>query len=159
MPKATVLEKYLERKQQLQQQIVQEKVTATLLWQYGELAYRISVLETCQAYCRSAPITTNVQSLTHHYHMLDAYIQNIAQERGYGPARGSDTEKERNAARTNLGRVIDDYRKRFASFVPASENIYSQEISKIVGVFLPVWLQMRETFGPLREEKKKEETH
>lgn len=154
---ATVLEKYRNRKQQVQQRIDQGQATADTIWQYGELAYRISVLETCQSYTKSAPATTKTESLTKHYQMLDAYIQNLATERAYGPMRGPDTEKERNAARMNLSRVIDDYRKRFASFAPSRDTAYSEEIRKVINAFMPVWLQMRETFVPLRE--KKEEQH
>lgn len=149
----TVLQRYQQDVKQLQQYMAQNRITADILWRYGELSYRISVLETCQVYCKSAPVTTNTQALTRHYQMFDAYIQNLAQERSYGPMRGPDTEKERNAARVNLGRVIDDYRKRFTSFAPAFNEAYGQEIGKVVGAIMPVWLQMRETFVPLRVEK------
>lgn len=154
---ATVLEKYRQYQQVLQQQMEQNGITQEILWKYGELVYRIGVLETCKTYSVSAPSTTKVNSLTRHYEMLDTYIQCIAQERSYGPSRGPDTEKERNAARSNLSRVIGDYRKRFSSFTPSSNAAYGQEIGRVMGVFLPVWLQMRETFVPL-EEKKKEGT-
>lgn len=151
---ATVLEKYWQQKQALTQQMEQEKITAGILWRFGELVYRISVLETCQAYCKSAPVTADMQALLRHYQMLDAYIQSLALERSYGPNRGPDTEKERNAAKTNLSRVIEDYRKRFSSFAPASNKAYGQEIGKAVNTIMPVWLQLRETFVPLKEEKK-----
>lgn len=153
---ATVLENYRQDMQQLQQQMEQERITSDMLWRYGELVYRIGVLETCRAYSKSAPVTTKEQFLTAHYQMFDAYIQNISLERNYGPMRGQDTEKERNAARANLSRVVGDFRKRFSSFIPSNDATYSEEISKVIKVFMPVWLQMRETFVPLKKEKKED---
>lgn len=153
MPKPTILEKYRDRKYQLMQKIGQERVTADAVWQCGELAYRVSVLETCQTYAKSAPVTTKTEPLTKHYQMLDAYIQNLATERAYGPMRGPDTEKERNAARMNLSRVIGDYRNRLSSFAPSRDTAYSEEVGRVINAFMPAWLQMRETFVPLREKK------
>lgn len=150
---ATVLENYGLEKLEMLQRMEQERITSDILWRYGELVYRISVLETCQAYCKSAPVCTNMQALMHHYQMLDAYIQNLAWERSYGPNRGQDTEKEREAAKMNLGRVIQDYRTRFSRFAPAADTAYGQEIGKVVNTLMPVWLQFRETFVPLRKEK------
>lgn len=150
---ATMLETYTQRKQALAQSMAQGGIKADTLWRYGELAYRVSVLETCQAYCRSAPVCTDRNALAMHYQMLDAYVQCLALERAYGPNRGQDTEKEREAAKINLGRVIQDYRGRFSSFAPTTDKSYSQEVSKVIGVLMPAWLQLRETFVPLREEK------
>ena len=75
-------------------------------------------------------------------------------ERRYGPNRGPDTQKERDAAQNNLGRVIADYRKRFSSFAPSSQESYSHEISKVVQTLLPAWLQYRNTFVPLKKKEK-----
>lgn len=150
---ATVLETYEQDKQELVQRMAQRAINADILWRYGELVYRIGVLETCQAYCRSAPVCRDMPSLMRHYQMLDAYIQNLALERSYGPDRGPDTEKERDAARTNVRRVLEDYRNRFCRFAPSSDTAYSQEISRVVNTVMPVWLQLRETFVPLRKEK------
>lgn len=64
------------------------------------------------------------------------------------------TQKERDAAQNNLGRVIADYRKRFSSFAPSSQESYSHEISKVVQTLLPAWLQYRNTFVPLKKKEK-----
>ena len=53
---ATVLENYYGFRQQLLQRMTQQQITAGDLWLYGEVLYRIGVLETCQMYLRSAPI-------------------------------------------------------------------------------------------------------
>ena len=105
---ATVLENYYGYRQQLLQRMAQPPISPADLWLYGEILYRIGVLETCQMYLRSAPITREVPCLQGHYMMLDAYVQNLARERRYGPNRGPDTQKERDAAQVNLERVIQD---------------------------------------------------
>ena len=153
---ATVLEKYQARKQELLPLISEGKATTRTLWQLSEVTYRISIMETLRIFCDTAPVTAEMKTLQMHYRMLDAFIQNIAQERSYGPNRGSDTEKERNAARTNLDRVIQDYRRRFSSFTPSYNESYQWEVSEVMKVLMPAWLQMRETFVPLREENKEE---
>lgn len=50
------------------------------------------------------------------------------------------------AAQNNLERVIQDYRKRFSGFHPASPEAYRKEIGRVVTTFLPAWLQYRNTF-------------
>ena len=71
---ATVLEKYWNLRCQVEQMMAQNPSHAGLLWSYGEVIYRISVLETCQSFC-----------LRGHYQMVDAFIQCMTQERRYGP--------------------------------------------------------------------------
>lgn len=150
---ATVLEKYYGLRQELEQCMGQAPIRADHLWFFGEVAYRIGVLETCQMYSRSAPISTDTATLMGHYQMLDAYVQSLALERRYGPDRGPDTQKEREAAQNNLGRVIYDYRNRFSGFRPASAESYSNEIRRVITTLLPAWLQFRETFVPIKKAK------
>ena len=64
---ATVLENYYGYRQQLLQRMSQPPISASDLWLYGEILYRIGVLETCQMYLRSAPITCEVPFLQGHY--------------------------------------------------------------------------------------------
>ena len=104
-------------------------------------------------YQRSAPVTTNIATLMGHYQMLDAYIQSLTYERRYGPDRGPDTQKERDAAQNNLGRVIQDYRSRFSGFRPASDDSYSNEVRRVITTLLPAWLQFRETLVPIKKAK------
>lgn len=151
---ATVLENYYSIRAQVDKRIVQGGAPADAVWWYGEVVYRIGVLETFQMFCRTAPTTMESKVLQGHYQMLDAYVQSIALERRYGPNRGPDTQKEREAAQTNLGRVIQDYRKRFSSFAPAAPESYGFEVSRVVNTLLPAWLQFRNTFVPLKKEKK-----
>ena len=150
---ATVLENYYGYRQQLLQRMAKPPISPADLWFYGEILYRIGVLETCQMYLRSAPITREVPCLQGHYMMLDAYVQNLARERRYGPNRGPDTQKERDAAQVNLERVIQDYRKRFTGFQPAEPEAYQKEIGRVITTLLPAWLQYRNTSGPQKNTK------
>ena len=67
---------------------------------------------------------------------------------------GPDTQKERDAAQNNLGRVIEDYRKRFSSFAPSAPESYSREIGRVIQTLLPAWLQFRNTFVPIKKKEK-----
>lgn len=151
---ATVLENYMSIRAEIDGRMAKEPATATMVWWFAELAYRISTLETCQMFCKSAPASTDVKTLLGHYQMVDAYIQCMTQERRYGPDRGPDTQKERDAAQTNLGRVVQDYRGRFSSFAPTAPDYYAKEIGKVVSTVLPAWLQLRDTFVPIKKTKK-----
>ena len=115
----TVLERYWGLRQKLEQHMCQTQPASIALWGFGEVVYRISVLETCQTFTRMALTAADTRAQVEHYQMLDAYIQSLALERRYGPDRGPDTHKEREAAQNNLGRVVLDYRKRFSSFSPS----------------------------------------
>ena len=150
---ATVLENYVSLRRRIEGEMAQAQPTPTHVWWFTELVYRISVLETCQMYCRSAPVSLDVKTLLGHYQMVDAYIKCMVAERAYGPDRGPDTQKERDAARANLDRVVQDYRKRFSSFSPSAPDFYGKELTKFVNTVLPAWLQFRNTFVPLKKMK------
>lgn len=151
---ATVLENYYNLRSEVDQRIAQGGAPADAIWWHGEIVYRIGVLETCQMFCKTAPVTMEAQFLQGHYKMLDAYVQCLALERRYGPNCGPDTQKERDAAQNNLGRVIEDYRKRFSSFAPSAPESYSREIGRVIQTLLPAWLQFRNTFVPIKKKEK-----
>ena len=154
---ATVLEKYWNLRCQVEQAMAQNPSNAGLLWTFGEIVYRISVLETCQAYSKTAPQTTDPNFLRGHYQMVDAYIQCMTQERRYGPDRGPNTAMERDSAQNNLARVVNDYRSRFTSFNTTAPDQYANAISRTISTVLAAWLQFRNTFVPIQDPK--EETH
>ena len=99
---------------------------------------------------------TDLAPLQGHYRMLDAYIQSLTLDRRYGPDRGPDTQKEREAASQSLDRVVQDYRKRFSSFKPTTTESYWSEVSRVIRSVLPAWLQVRDSFVPLKTVKRKE---
>lgn len=147
----TVLERYWGLRQKLEQHMSQPQPKDIALWGFGEVVYRISVLETCQSFARMALSAADIRAQVAHYQMLDAYIQSLALERRYGPDRGPDTQKEREAAQNNLGRVVQDYRKRFSSFTPSSPTAYANEVNRLVNTIMPAWLMFRETFVPIKK--------
>lgn len=49
-----------------------------------ELLYRIEVLYASQAFCQTAPVTTDVAVRSGHYQLVDAYIQCLNKERRLG---------------------------------------------------------------------------
>ena len=77
---ATVLENYYALRVELEQRMAQAPINAVDLWYYGEIVYRVGVLETCQMYLRSAPVSMNTPELLGHYQMMDAYVQSLALE-------------------------------------------------------------------------------
>lgn len=153
---ATVLESYRSLRLQIGERMQKEAISPDMLWRYGELVLRIGVIETLQAYLNAAPLVMERPRLEGHYKMLDAYVQSITLDRRYGPFRGPDTQKERETAEHSLAQVVQDYRKRLSSFTPRNEESYRREVSQIVQTVLPAWLQMRETFVPLKSGKGKE---
>lgn len=155
---ATVLENYQTLCLQVGERMQKEPVSADMLWWYGELVFRIGVLETLQAYLNAAPLVMERPRLEFHYKMLDAYVQSITLDRKYGPNRGPDTQKERDTAEQSLTQVVQDYRKRFSSFKPQNEESYRSEVNRVVQTVLPAWLQMRDTFVPLKLVKGKVKT-
>lgn len=150
---ATVLENYFNMRKWVESEIAKGPATPTHVWWYSELVYRISVLETCQMFCKTAPVSLEVKTLLGHYQMMDAYIKNMVTERKYGPDRGPDTQKERDAALNNLERVVQDYRKRFSSFSPSAPDFYGKELARVVNTVLPAWLQFRNAYVPIKKMK------
>lgn len=150
---ATVLQNCYALRTELEQRMGQSQITADQVWWYGELVYRIGVLETCQMFCRSAPATLDVKTLLGHYQMMDAFIKSLLKERKYGPNRGPDTDKEREAATNNLVRVVQDYEKRFSSFAPTTPEFYGHKVTEVINTVLPAWLQVRNSYVPLKKAK------
>ena len=134
---ATVFENYYNLRSEVDRRIAQGGAPADAIWWHGEIVYRIGVLETGQMFCKTVPVTMEARFLQGHCKMLDAYVQCLALERRYGPNRGPDTQKERDAARNNLGRVIEDHRKRFSSFAPSAPESCSREIGRTIRTLLP----------------------
>ena len=153
---ATVLSNYQSLRGQVEERMRAVDITSEMLWWYGEPIYRIGVLETLQAYNNAAPPVMDLAPLQGHYRMLDAYIQRLTLDRRYGPDRGLDTQKEREAASQSLDRVVQDYRKRFSSFKPTTTESYWSEVSRVIRTGLPAWLQVRDSFVPLKTVKRKE---
>mgnify|MGYP004731861297 FL=1 len=143
---ATWLSEYKKLKDDMEKQLSAGKASLEHLLLYQELLYRIEVLRVSQAFCQTAPVTTEVAALAGHYQLLDAYIQCLTKERRLGqPADQSLKAKRQTAAETFI-RVVQDCRKRFASFTPVDQNQYRKDVSSLINTVLPVWLQLRNTY-------------
>ena len=90
---ATVLENYYALRGELEQRMAQAPINAVDLWYYGEIVYRVGVLETCQMYLRSAPVSMNTPELLGHYQMMDAYVQSCVGTSLWAGPRSGYTER------------------------------------------------------------------
>lgn len=143
---ATALETYRQRQNELLAQIAEQKTQPNTMLLLQEVNYRICVLETFQAFLKTAPITTDTKQMVYHYQMLDAYVRFIESERKFGAATDAEGKKKRETATTTLGRVTQDNRKRFSSFHATAPEQYKGEIGNLINTVLPVWVQLRNTY-------------
>ena len=145
---ATTLEQYYQTKQQLNAKMAEGKFTNDQLLGYQELMYRISILESCMTFIKSAPVTTDTSILGFHYKVVDALFTCMLQERQFGVPADEKLKKQRTTALENLQLVINSFRRPFQSFAPNTPEVYRETISKMITTVLPVWLQYRYTYIP-----------
>ena len=145
---ATTLEQYYQTKQQLNAKMAEGKFTNDQLLGYQELMYRISVLESCMMFLKTAPVSTDTSILGFHYKVVDALFTCMLQERQFGLPANEKVKKQRATALENLQLVINSFRRPFQSFAPNTPEVYRETISKMITTVLPVWLQYRYTYIP-----------
>ena len=145
---ATTLEQYYQTKQQLNAKMAEGKFSNDQLLGYQELMYRISVLESCMMFLKTAPISTDTSVLGFHYKVADALFTCMLQERQFGLPADEKVKKQRATALENLHMVINSFRRPFQSFAPNTPEVYRETISKMITTVLPVWLQYRFTYIP-----------
>ena len=143
---ATVLEQYLEQQNIIRSQIAENSLPLDELIKMQEINYRICVIETFQSFCKSAPITTDINVLGYHFQMVDAYIRFILKERRFGPKTDADGAKKRETALISFEQVVQDGKKRFTSFTVTTSEQYKKIIRSYINTILPVWVQCRETY-------------
>ncbi len=143
---ATVLSKYAQFRDNLQEQIRQGKLPCNQILLYQEVLYRISVLETFQAFCKIAPVSTDVKQLTYHYQMVDAYIASMLTEHKLGQPADAQQKAKRETASKSLHNIVQGCRKTFSNFKPVTEDLYKTNISALVKTILPVWVQYRDEY-------------
>ena len=145
---ATTLEQYYQTKQQLNAKMAEGKFTNDQLLGYQELMYRISILESCMTFIKSAPVTTDTSILGFHYKVVDALFTCMLQERQFGVPADEKLKKQRATALENLQLVINSFRKPFQSIAPNTPEVYRDTVSKMITTVLSVWLQYRYTYIP-----------
>lgn len=143
---ATLLEQYRERQNVFRSQIAENSLPLEDLLVIQELNYRICVLETFQSFCKSAPITMDAKVMSYHFQMVGAYVRFILNERKFGLKADAEGQKRRETAEESLERVVQDGRKRLASFSAGNQNQYKNTISIFCNTILPVWIQYRNTY-------------
>ena len=145
---ATTLEQYNQMKQQLTAKIADGTVTVDQLLGYQELLYRISVLESCMNFVKTAPVTNDMKVMSYHYQVVEALFTCLVQERQFGIPADDVVRKQRATALENLQTVVNSFRKQFQSFKPAAPEAYRAAVTKMVNTILPAWLQYRFTYIP-----------
>ena len=145
---ATTLDMYYQNKQQLNAIIAEHKLTMDQLLGYQDLLYRISILESCMNFVKTAPVTADVSAMSYHYKIVDALFTCLLQERQFGIPADEKLKKQRATALGHLQTVSTSFRKQFQSFAPTTPEAYRDAISKMVNTVLPAWLQYRFTYIP-----------
>lgn len=145
---ATTLEQYNQMKQQLTAKIADGTMTVDQLLGYQELLYRISVLESCMNFVKTAPVTNDMKVMSYHYQVVEALFTCLVQERQFGIPADDVVRKQRTTALENLQTVVNSFRKQFQSFKPAAPEAYRAAVTKMVNTILPAWLQYRFTYIP-----------
>lgn len=145
---ATTLEQYYQTKQQLDARMAASKFTTDQLLGYQELLYRISILESCMTFVKTAPVTADLKEMSFHYQVVDALFICLIQERQFGVPADEKMKTQRATALSNLQTVINCFRKQFQSFAPTSPEAYRDAVSKMINTVLPAWLQYRFTYIP-----------
>jgi signal transduction protein with GAF and PtsI domain len=143
---STLLEKYQAMKNGFDAGLSAAMPSPSQIWQHQEALYRIAALETFQSFVRTVPKSADMKVLLTHYQMVDAYIQNLTQERCGGNGVSEDIHKQRETAHASLEKVVQDYRRRFGSFAPGSDTQFQTDIRNVISAVVPVWIQYRNTY-------------
>lgn len=144
---ATILQQYRDMQSNLKSQITTIHFPINQILVLQELNYRICVLETFETYCKTAPVTSDVNEIAFHYQLVDAYVRGTLTERRFGLRGDDEVKKRRETATTSFERVVQDGRKRFVSFaVGAPSEQYKNDINNYIKTILPVWLQYRNCY-------------
>lgn len=145
----TVLEYYST----MRQSIEAAALTPDTLWQYQEVLYRVSVIETCQALHKTAPLSEDRKVLLPHYQMLTAYFQFMLTERRFGLSTETDIRRHQDTAYANLQRIIEDHRGRFQHYSVQSAGQYLKDIGNAICTVLPAWMQYRNSLIKIEHEE------
>lgn len=145
---ATILDQYYQTKQQVAPQIEAGNLSYEYVLRYQELLYRISILESCMTFCKTAPVTDDLTAMSFHYQVVDALITCMLQERQFGIPADEKLKKQRSSALNNLQVIVNSFRKQFKGFAPTSPQSYKEAISRMINTILNAWLQYRHTYVP-----------
>ena len=148
---ATLLAQYQEQQKTLLDRLDSGKLTQDKLLALQELNYRICVLQTMQAYCKSAPISTDVRQIGYHYQLVSSSLRALLSERKFGPKADDSGMKHRQTAARSLEDVFADQTRRFQSFSASSPELYRKSVQAMINTVLPVWVTYRGTYINIEE--------
>ena len=122
---ATILDQYLEKQNSIRSQIAENSLPPEDLLIMQELNYRICVLETFQAFSKSAPMGMKVDDLSYHYQLVDTYIKSVLNERQFGAKTDADGKKLRETAHQSLEKVVQAGRKQFSGVEALADEVFA----------------------------------
>ena len=143
---ATILERYVQTKEKAMDQAMAGALPMDQVLQFQELLYRTNILETCMCLCKTAPVTMDTKVMHYHYKVVDAYLICLLSERRIGQPADEKQKKQRETALANLQQIIQNCRRQFSSFAPATQEQYRDAVTKLINTVLPAWLQYRNTY-------------
>lgn len=149
---ATVLEKYINIQKDFAEKVAGGVLPLDKVLVYQEVLYRIDVLEACQLFVKTAPVTTDTKVLAYHYQMWEVYLYHMLTDHRFGQSADDKQKKARETAAGSLSQVVNNCRKQFSSFNATTAELYKQSISTLIMTVLPAWIQYRETYISLKEE-------
>ena len=142
----TLLEQYNAKLNEMNEKIRAGQVSPEEMLVYQELMYRIGTLNTCKAFCASAPVGKETSKLCCHYQVVTMYIKMLSGERQVGSKTDEDGKKKRAAAKETIDRVMNDGVRRFGSFNPTTDELYKKTISEFINAYISVWIQYRNPY-------------
>lgn len=149
---ATLLEQYINIQMEYAEKVVSGVLPLDKVLVYQELLYRIDVLEACQLFVKTAPVTVDTKVLSYHYQMWDAYICYMLTDHKFGQPADDKMKKARETAANSLMQIVQNCRKQFSSFCPTTAELYKQSITNLIMTVLSAWVQYRENYISLKEE-------
>ena len=149
MRRPTLLERYWKVRLDFESRAKETMPEPSQLWAYQELVYRIGVLEVFRMFSKAAPFTDDMATLILHYHAVNGYIEHLRTER-ICLSTNPENQKQMETALAGLTTVIDDYRRRYASYAPGGPEQYAKDIANTISSILPAWVQYRNTIIELK---------
>ena len=137
---ATVLGQYKQYQEGLLKKINDGSLKQQELLAFQELNYRIATLELMQAYCRTAPVTTELGAIGYHYQLVIASFRALLTERRFGPKGDEQKVQQRATALKSLEAVFNDQCRRFQSFNAGTPELYRKSVQEMINTVLPVWV-------------------
>lgn len=148
---ATLLQKYSQILATMESQAAENAFPVEKLLEAQEIKFRITVLESCQFFCKTAPVTTNTNVLSYHYQVVGAYLRSMVQDHKFGIPATPELRQKRQTAESSLQQILQSCQKQFSSFQPTMPDLYKKNISILVNTVLPAWIQYRDTYIDIKK--------